>query len=87
MLLAIVIFYVVSILEILAYLPQIVKLFKTKSSKDLSVGSQVLCLVMNAGWLWYFVLTNVTPGQCILSIVLVCEILLQFLLVIIYRKK
>lgn len=84
---SIIIFYCITIFEFGMYIPQIIKLIKTKSSDDISILSQTINLIMQFGWLTYWVLTNVTIGQLIVSFGIICEVIVQYILVLIYRRK
>ncbi len=84
---ALIIFYIVSVAELIVYLPQIYKLIKTKSSEDISQVSQTIYLTMSGLWLTYWILTDISLGQMIVQIIIAIEILLQFILVKVYAKR
>lgn len=84
---ALIIFYIVSVAEVIIYIPQIYKLIKTKHSEDISQISQTIGLTMSGLWLAYWILTDITLGQLIVQVIIVIEVLLQFILVKLYAKK
>lgn len=48
---------IIGIFQLIAYVPQIVKLIKTKKSEDLSLSSWFLWLVVDACWVghsWFY---------------------------------
>lgn len=81
-----IIFYVVHIMEFITYIPQIVKLIQTKSSKDISVTSQVVLIIMNALWLVYWMLTELPINQFVFCICIFIEVTMQVFLVFLYRR-
>lgn len=83
---ALIIFYIVTALEFITFIPQIYRLLKIKSSADISIASQLIYLIMSFGWVIYWILTDVTIGQLIMSLVLLTENIVQVFLVLIYRK-
>ncbi len=83
---ALIIFYIVHAMEFIGYFPQIVKLIRTKSSKDISIASQLVLVSMSAMWLVYWVLTGLPMKQFVFCMCIFVEVLIQLLLVIIYRK-
>lgn len=82
-----IIFYIVHIMEFITYIPQIGKLIKTKSSKDISVTSQVVLFSMNVLWLVYWSLTKLPINQLIFCICVFIEVTIQVFLVFIYRNS
>lgn len=70
---ALIIFYVVSVAEVIIYIPQIYKLIKTKHSEDISQISQTIGLTMRGLWLVYWTLTDITLGQMIVQVTVVIE--------------
>ena len=68
------------IVSSVTFLPQVVKIWKTKSAKDLSMGT-LLFLVLNVSlWLLYGILTNLYP------IIITNGIVLSMVFVMIYFK-
>ena len=81
------IFYLLHAMEFIGYVPQVVKLIRTKSSRDISVASQLMLFFMTAMWLVYWVLTDLPKEQFVFCICIFIEVSIQLLLVIIYRKR
>ena len=81
-----IVFYSVSILEFVTYVPQIIQLLKTKSSQDISITSQIVLLLMNGLWLVYWILTDLPTMQFIFCIVIFIEVTMQVALVFLYRR-
>ena len=68
------------IVSSITFLPQVIKIWKTKSAKDLSMGT-LLFLVLNVSlWLLYGILTNLYP------IIITNGIVLSMVFVMIYFK-
>ncbi len=82
-----IIYYILHIMEFFIYLPQIIKLVKTKSSKDFSICSQFLFITMNIGYITYFILTGIDKFQLMASLLVFSEIIVQTSLIFIYRKN
>ena len=68
------------IVSSVTFLPQVIKIWKTKSAKDLSMGT-LLFLVLNVSlWLFYGILTNLYP------IIITNGIVLSMVFIMIYFK-
>ena len=68
------------IVSSVTFLPQVIKIWKTKSAKDLSMGT-LLFLVLNVSlWLLYGVLTNLYP------IIITNGIVLSMVFIMVYFK-
>ena len=68
------------IVSSVTFLPQVIKIWKTKSAKDLSMGT-LLFLVLNVSlWLLYGILTNLYP------IIITNGIVLSMVLIMVYFK-
>ena len=68
------------IVSSVTFLPQVIKIWKTKSAKDLSMGT-VLFLVLNVSlWLLYGILTNLYP------IIITNGIVLSMVFIMVYFK-
>ncbi len=68
------------IVSSVTFLPQVIKIWKTKSAKDLSMGT-LLFLVLNVSlWLLYGILTNLYP------IIITNGIVLSMVFIMIYFK-
>ena len=68
------------IVSSVTFLPQVIKIWKTKSAKDLSMGT-LLFLVLNVSlWLLYGILTNLYP------IIITNAIVLSMVFTMLYFK-
>ncbi len=68
------------IISSITFLPQVIKIWKTKSAKDLSMGT-LLFLVLNVSlWLFYGILTSLYP------IIITNGIVLSMVFVMVYFK-
>ena len=68
------------IVSSITFLPQVIKIWKTKSAKDLSMGT-LLFLVLNVSlWLIYGILTNLYP------IIITNGIVLSMVFIMVYFK-
>lgn len=68
------------IVSSVTFLPQVIKIWKTKSAKDLSMGT-LLFLVLNVSlWLLYGILTNLYP------IMITNGIVLSMVFIMVYFK-
>ena len=53
--------YISAVCTTIAYVPQVLKVYKTKSTRDISLGMFLLMNAGIAGWLVYGVLLNKMP--------------------------
>ena len=68
------------IVSSITFLPQVIKIWKTKSAKDLSMGT-LMFLVLNVSlWLLYGILTNLYP------IIITNGIVLSMVFIMVYFK-
>ncbi len=68
------------IVSSITFLPQVIKIWKTKSAKDLSMGT-LLFLILNVFlWLLYGILTNLYP------IIITNGIVLSMVFIMVYFK-
>ncbi len=68
------------IVSSITFLPQVIKIWKTKSAKDLSMGT-LLFLILNVSlWLLYGILTNLYP------IIITNGIVLSMVFIMVYFK-
>ena len=68
------------IVSSITFLPQVIKIWKTKSAKDLSMGT-LLFLILNVSlWLLYGILTNLYP------IIITNGIVLTMVFIMVYFK-
>lgn len=77
--------YISATITTIAFLPQIIKTFKTKSAKDVSMGMFVLFTTGVFLWIIYGILTNTIP-VLIANAVIFCLSLTQIILKIKYDK-
>ena len=77
--------YISATITTIAFLPQIIKTFKTKSAKDVSVGMFVLFTTGVFLWIIYGILTNTMP-VLIANAVIFCLSLTQIVLKMKYDK-
>ncbi len=68
------------IVSSVTFLPQVIKVWKTKSAKDLSMGTLMFLILNVSLWLVYGVLTKLMP------IMLTNGIVLSMVLVLVYFK-
>lgn len=80
------IFVGLHMLEFGTFIPQIWKLIKTKSSKDISIPAQIIYVIMNLCWMVYWIITKVNWVQMLASCTVMTEVLIQFILVLMYHK-
>lgn len=78
--------YISAVLTTVAFVPQILKTFKTKSAKDVSMGMFVLFTAGVFLWIIYGLLTNTKP-VLIANIVIFCLSLTQIVLKIKYDRN
>ena len=77
--------YISATITTIAFLPQIIKTFKTKSAKDVSMGMFILFTTGVFLWIIYGILTNTMP-VLIANAVIFCLSLTQIVLKIKYDK-
>lgn len=53
--------YVAAVCTTIAYVPQVLKVYKTKSTRDISLSMFLLMITGIAGWLIYGLLLNAMP--------------------------
>jgi len=78
---------IVSICAIISYLPQVVKLLKTKKSDELSIGSWVLWVISSVACVLYAGLCNQDPMLIFQAALELFFCVLILALVLFYRKK
>lgn len=77
----------VTILTIVSYLPQIVKMYKTKSSEDISILSWLLFVISTACFLAYYIFIvfdwlTIIEGACELA----CGVII-YIMTIYYKNR
>ncbi|MFA7074034.1 MAG: SemiSWEET transporter [Endomicrobiaceae bacterium] len=78
--------YISAVLTTIAFIPQILKTFKTKSAKDVSMGMFVIFTAGVFLWIIYGLLTNTKP-VLIANIIIFCLSLTQIILKIKYDRN
>ncbi len=77
---------VVTVLELFAYLPQIIQLIKTKSADDLSLASWFTWLFSDVCYLVYVLMESPEFGVVFLASLSLFLVLLVYVLTIYYQK-
>ena len=83
---ALILISVCTILELIAYMPQIVKILKTKSADDLSLSSWLMWVVADICYLAYVLLESPEIGVVFLSVLSLTLVLIVFVLAFFYQK-
>ena len=78
---------VYTVLEFGAYIPQIIKLIKTKSAKDLSLTGWLIWVISSLCYLIYVLLESPESGVIFIASMNLCFIMTVFILTIYYQKK
>ena len=84
---ALVILSVYTILEFIGYMPQIIKLLKTKSANDLSLTSWFMWITSASCYLIYVLLESPEKGVIFAGVLNLTLILIVFLLTLRYQKR
>ena len=85
--LAIVLLGICTVIQLYAYVPQIIKLIKTKSSDDLSLSSWVIWIVSYLCYLGYVLITDSDGGIVFLVGVELVFTVIITVLILVYRKR
>ncbi len=85
--LALMLLSVYTIIEFIGYMPQIVKLLKTKSAKDLSLTSWFLWVVAALCYLIYVLMESPEAGVVFIASFNLTFISIVFLLTLFYQKN
>ena len=78
---------VYTIIEFIGYMPQVIKLLKTKSAKDLSLTSWFLWVVAALCYLIYVLMESPEAGVIFIASFNLTFISLVFFLTLFYQKK
>lgn len=84
---ALILISVCTISELIAYMPQIIKILKTKSADDLSLSSWSIWIVSDICYLAYVLLETPEVGVIFLSVLSLTLVLLVFGLTFFYQKN
>ena len=85
--LALVLLSVYTIIEFIGYMPQIIKLLKTKSAKDLSLTSWFLWVIAALCYLTYVLMESPEAGVIFIAVFNLTFISIVFLLTLFYQKR
>ncbi|MBQ6854707.1 MAG: PQ-loop repeat-containing protein [Alphaproteobacteria bacterium] len=78
---------IVTILEVFAYIPQIIKLIKTKSAEDISLTSWLTWMVSDICYLAYVLLESPEAGVIFLASLSLFLVMFVFILTMYYQKS
>ena len=76
-----------TVLEFGAYMPQIIKLIKTKSANDLSLFGWMVWVVSGLCYLFYVLLESPEPGVIFIAAMNLLFMITVFVLTMYYQKK
>ena len=83
---ALVLISIVTFLEIFAYMPQIIKLFKTKSAEDLSIASWLTWVISDVCYLVYVLMESPEIGVVFTASLSLFLVIFVFVLTMYYQK-
>ena len=78
---------IVTVLEVAAYIPQIIKLIKTRSAEDISLTSWLTWMVSDICYLAYVLLESPEAGVVFLASLSLFLVMFVFTLTLYYQKK
>ena len=78
---------IVTVLEVFAYLPQIIQLIKTKSADDLSLASWFTWLFSDVCYLVYVLMESPEFGVVFMASLSLSLVLIVYILNIYYQKR
>ena len=78
---------IVTVLEVFAYLPQIIQLIKTKSADDLSLASWFTWLFSDVCYLVYVLMESPEFGVVFMASLSLSLVLIVYILTIYYQKR
>lgn len=84
---SLVLLVVCTIISLYAYIPQIIKLIKTKSSQDISLSSWIIWIISNLCYLVYAIIENSGAGIIFMASIELAFIILIAILILIYRRN
>ena len=84
---ALVLISIVTVLEVFAYIPQIIKLIKTKSAEDISLTSWLTWMVSDICYLAYVLLESPEAGVIFLASLSLFLVMFVFILTMYYQKS
>lgn len=77
----------ITIVGFISYIPQIIRMIKQKSSRDVSVLTWAFWFVNSGLYLLYLCISDVTIWLILSQVLEVCLIGLTFFVVVVYRLK
>ena len=83
---ALILISIVTVLEIFAYMPQIIKLIKTKSAEDLSLASWLTWVISDVCYLAYVLLESPEIGVIFTASLSLFLVIFVFILTMYYQK-
>ena len=75
-----------TVLEIIAYMPQIIKILKTKHADDLSLTSWFMWIASDTSYLGYVLLESPEPGIVFLAVFSLSFVFIVFFLTLFYQN-
>ena len=78
---------VYTVLEFIAYMPQIVQLIKTKSADDLSLSSWFMWIVSDVCYLLYILMESPEAGVIFVSLLNLFFVLFVYGLTLYYQRR
>ena len=86
-LIALILLSVYTVLEFAAYMPQIIKLIKTKSADDISLASWLTWIISGLCYLGYVLLESPEIGIIFVSVLNLSFVILVYALTAYYQKR
>ena len=78
---------IITIINVVSYLPQIIQLIKTKSSQDISLHSWYLWDLSSSLWFILMIMDKVGVGMMLLQVLSMLLCYITTFLAFIYRKR
>lgn len=75
-----------TVLEIIAYMPQIIKILKTKHADDLSLTSWFMWIASDSSYLAYVLLESPEPGIIFIGVFSLALVFIVFFLTLFYQN-
>ncbi|MBR5904598.1 MAG: PQ-loop repeat-containing protein [Alphaproteobacteria bacterium] len=83
---ALILISVCTISELIAYMPQIIKIFRTKSADDLSLASWLIWIISDICYLAYVLIESPEIGVIFLAALSLALVLFVFILTLFYQE-
>ena len=84
---ALLLLFVYTVLEFVAYMPQIVQLIKTKSADDISLTSWLTWIISDVCYLLYVLLESPEIGVIFIALMNLFFVILVYILTMYYQKR